>query len=331
MFNMAKQLEKSPIIQQLPVACADEAAAAEFFEAKRWPHGVACPHCGVIGGSYKMTDRKTGLRNSRFLWRCRDCSKQFTVRTGTILEESLVPLRKWARVYWESASAKNGVSALEMSRKIEVSYKTALFMMHRIRHAMSDGTEPQPKLTGTLEADETFIGGRVRLPNMMRNMKGVSAGMKAGLDKKVPVMAILQRGGTVRTRVLPKVNSENVLAMIREHADPSANLHTDSAVYYHWAGKPVKKHRIVNHSIGEYVHRHLPDVHTNTVESFFSRVKRSLNGTFHAVSKEHLHRYCDHWAFLHNTRGMTDGERTVELIRKAQGKRLTGPESRKAG
>jgi transposase-like protein len=145
------ELAQTDLIDRLPLACADETVAVEFLEGERWGNEPFCPHCGVVGNCYAMKDRQTGERNKRFLWKCRECSKMYTVRTGTVYAKSLIPLHKWCHVLRESAAAKSGVSALEVSRKLQVTYKTALFLMHRIRHAMGP-TGPEPKLEGTVQA-----------------------------------------------------------------------------------------------------------------------------------------------------------------------------------
>ena len=304
------ELAQSATIAELPAACADERAAVEFLEAKRWGDSPCCVHCGSVG-VYKMSDAKSGERNRRYLWRCRDCQRQYTVRVGTIYEESLIPLHKWCRALWEAASAKNGVSALEMSRKLQITYKSALFMMHRIRHAMGQDPSTPPKLTGTVECDETYIGGKPRYRGNNKRGRGTN---------KQPVAAVLQRGGTVRTRVIPVVNAENIKAMVRENVDPSARIMTDQETSYRGLGAEFAGgHHSVNHGKREYSRG---DVTTNGVEGFFARVKRGMKGVYHNVSKEHLHRYMSHFEFSHNTRAMNDGERTVHLIQLSDGKRL---------
>ncbi len=313
-YKPRTELAQSELVEQLPVACASEAAAVAFFEAQRWPDGACCPECGSIG-VYQMKDRATGERNKRFLWRCRDCSKQFTVRTKMIYAESLVPLHKWCRAMWECASAKNGCSALELSRRIQVTYKTALFLLHRIRHVMSP-TGPEPKLTGTVEADETWVGAR---RPRIRGTKDNPVNKRGKGTSKQPVCAVIQRGGDVRTRVIPKVNGQNIRAMLRDNVDPSARLFTDTEGSYTHVGAMFAAHERVNHRMYEYARG---EVHTNTIEGFFARVKRGLMGVYHNVSKEHLHRYMDHFAFMHNTRAMNDGERTLALLRATEGKRL---------
>jgi transposase-like protein len=301
---------KSDVVAEMPAACASEAAAVEFFERKLWGDTPCCRHCGSVA-VYQMKDRATGKRNARFLWRCRDCSKQYTVRVGTIFSDSPIPLHKWARVIWEASSAKNGVSAMEMSRKLEISYKSALFMMHRVRHAMAEDFTKPPKLDGVVEADETYVGGKPRHKGSGKRGRGTM---------KQPVAAVLQRGGTVRTRVIPIVNAHNVKAMLRDNVAPTARVMTDMEGSYRGIGREFASHEAVNHGAREYVRG---DVTTNTVEGFFSRVKRGINGVYHAVSKQHLHRYMSHFEYMHNTRALDDGQRIQNLTKRAVGKRLT--------
>lgn len=301
------ELAKSEIVADLPLACADEGAAQVFLEQQRWGGKPCCPHC-QSETVYRMTGATAERRG---LWRCRDCKRQFTVRVGTIYEDSAIPLNKWCRAFWEACKAKNGVSALELSRTLQITYKSALFVMHRIRHAMSGDPTTPTKLTGTVESDEVYIGGKPRF-------KGPHNKRGRGTTKQ-PVMVMVQRGGNVRTRIIPTVNAYNVLQVLRENVDPSANLMTDQETSYNKAGPEFASHEVVNHGLREYVRG---NAHTNTAEGFNSRVKRSLNGTYHAVSRTHLHRYMDQFAFTYNTRTLNDGERTTALIRKTGGKRL---------
>lgn len=308
-------LSKSEVVDQIPLACADEQAAIEFFEAQRWGDTPACVHCGSVG-VYTIKDRTTGERRADGRWRCRDCGKQYTVRVGNIMEDSPIPLRKWAYAFWCAATAKNGVSALEMSRKLQITYKSALFLMNRIRWAMRPAG-PGPKLTGTIEADETYVGGKPRV----RHNRGGGA-RRIPLPLKTPVFAVVQRGGDVRASVMPTVRSRNVRDTLLSFAHTDAELMTDELPAYLQAGKRFAGHFRVKHRAREYVNAQRPEIHTNTVESFFARIKRGLEGTHHAVSPEHLHRYVAQYAFLYNARKLNDGERIALLIRSADGKRL---------
>lgn len=310
------QLEQSEQIEALPAACVNETAAVEFFEAQRWGALPCCVHCGSVE-VYKMAGRD-GQRSKRFLWRCRDCSKQYTVRTGSIYEESLVPMTKWARAFWEAACCKNGISALELKRKVQVSYPTALFMLHRLRKAMStDHTDP-PKMGGVVEVDETYCGGTLR--------RREGRGALNALDNKVPVVAMIQRGGNVRMMTMPIVAADTMNVVLQKHLDASAHLMTDGSKVYQVPGKAFSRHSAVSHSTGEYVRRGKmgrPDAHVNTAESVFKRLKLALAGTYIAVSPKHLHRYVAEVEFRMNSRAMNDGDRVTQLIRMADGKRLT--------
>ncbi|MFN0133526.1 MAG: IS1595 family transposase [Phycisphaerales bacterium] len=318
MASTNHHLSKSEVVEEMPLACADEQAAILFFEKQRWGSAPRCAHC-ESANVYTIKDRTTGERRTDGRWRCRDCGKQYTVRVGNIMEDSPIPLHKWAYAFWSAATAKNGVSALEMSRKIQVSYKSALFLMNRIRWAMRP-SGPEPKLSGTIEADETYIGGKPRFKGANKRGRGT---------RKQPVVAVLERGGNVRTRIIPIVNAETLRAMLRDHVEPSAVVMTDGESGYRGVAEEFKAHQTVDHGAGEYVRG---EVTTNTIEGFFSRVKRGMMGTYHAVSRQHLHRYLDHFEFSHDTRKLNDGERVIELIRRADGKRLFYRDpSRRAG
>ncbi len=308
------ELAQSETVDALPLACVDETAARKLIEQDRWAGTPYCPHCGDTA-VYAMKGESAERRG---LYRCHGCKKQFTVRVGSIFEDSKIPLRQWVRAMWEAASCKNGISALELSRKIQVTYRTALFMMHRIRHAMAP-TNP-PKLDGTIEADETYVGGKPRRP--MRRADG-RVWMGPHPDRpKAPVFAVVQRSGNVRAAVFANVTADNLRAALSEYAEPTARLMTDDHNLYKKVGRMFSRHDQVKHSEKVYVDPDDPTIHTNTVEGFFSRIKRSINGTYHAVSREHLHRYVNQCAFAYNTRGLNDGERFTRLVRETSGKRL---------
>ncbi len=294
-------------IQQLPRACADEYYAVEFMEAQRWEGRPGCPRCGDMA-VYKMTDSKTGQRQANYRWRCHGCKQQFTVRTGTVFEDSKIPLRHWCFAYWRAATSKKGVSALEIHRQTGVSYKSALFMLHRIRFGMTDSATPP--LTGVVEVDETYVGGKPRYKGKKPGPRGT----------KTAVMALVQRDGHVKTQVVANVTAQNVRKIIKEAVDPSARLMTDESKLYTKPGREQEGgHETVNHSRFEYARG---DVTTNTVEGFFSIVKRGLNGIYHSVSKEHLHRYMSEFEFRYNRRHLEDGERIQAAIQLSEGKRL---------
>jgi transposase-like protein len=309
--------DKSAIITALPKACADELAAVEFIESLRWSEtGLCCQRCGDTD-VYKMTDRKSGQRNKRFLWKCNGCQKQYTVRVGTVMEDSRIPLRHWAYALWKACSSKKGISALQIKRETGLTYKSALFMMHRIRFGMAEDWRGQPKLSGIVEADETYVGGK---PRNKQKGKGPQKGWLQ--TRKTPVVSLVERSGNIRSFVTADVTSNNLAKILRENIPADSHLMTDSSVVYrsHVIRSPFARHGMTNHRIGEYAK---PDgTHSNTVESAFSLLKRGIYGTFHNVSGKHLHRYVSEFDFRWNARKVDDGERLARAVRSAVGKRL---------
>lgn len=302
------QLTKSEVIDAIPLACSNELAAVEFIEEQRWGKTPACVHCGSVA-VYKMVDSKTGERNRRFLWRCRDCGKQFTVRIGTVYEESRIELRHWCYAFWRAATSKKGVAALEIMRHCQISYKSALFLMNRIRFAMAP--EPGPKLKGVVEVDETFVGGKPRYKGNNKRGRGTA---------KTPVFAAVERGGKIRRRIIASVTGETLKEAIRQEVSKQACIITDDFNLYKGIGEEFYGgHETVCHSTHEYARG---NVHTNTVESSFALVKRGIMGVYHNVSKNYLHRYLWQFDFIWNNRKLNDGERTAELMRVTEGKRL---------
>jgi len=312
MKNEDKKPVQDEVLNEIPVACTDETAAVEFMEKQRWGEHPACPHCGGMKVS-KMTDGNGG-RNKRFLWRCHDGGEQFTVRIGTVFEDSRIPLKIWCHAFWRACASKKGVSALQISRECRISYKTALFLMHRIRFAMTE-IRGDGKLRGIVEADETYVGGKPR-----GGINQIHIDHRRGRGtKKTPVFAMVERDGDVRARVVPNVTAQTLGKIMPRHIHPSARIMTDNYRSYIPIGKHFASHDVVRHNIGEYVRG---DVYSNTAESFFAILKRGLYGTFHAVSKKHLHRYIHEFEFRWNTRHANDGERIAEAIKGADGKRL---------
>src|SRR5216683_2402160 len=190
-------LSKSEVVEAIPLACSDETAAVEFLEKQRWGNTPACMKCGSVD-VYKMTDSKTGERNRRYLWRCRDCKEQYTVRIGTVYEESRIELRHWCYAFWRASTSKKGVSALEIKRQCQISYRSALFLMNRIRFAMAPDSEMR-KLTGVVECDETYVGGKPRHKGISKRGRGT---------KKTPVFAAVERNGQIRRRVVADVDGD---------------------------------------------------------------------------------------------------------------------------
>jgi hypothetical protein len=304
------QLTKSDVIDEIPAACSDELTAVEFFEKQRWGANPCCVKCGSVD-VYKMTDAKTGERNNRFLWRCRDCKEQYTVRIGTIYEESRIPLRHWVYAFWRACTSKKGVSALEIKRHCQISYKSALFLMNRIRFAMAPDLPNTPQLMGIVECDEMHVGGKPRF-------KGAT---KIPGKERTPVFAAVQRNGEIRRRIVADVTGKTLKALIREVVDPRSRIMTDESGAYPGIGKEfLGGHSHVCHSAKEYARG---DVNTNTAESSHALVKRGIVGIYHNVSREYLHRYLWQYDFLWNNRRMNDGERTILAVKSAEGKRLT--------
>jgi len=304
------KLSKSQVVENIPAVCSNEALAVEFFEKQRWGNTPACVKCGSVN-VYQMRDAKTGERNRRYLWRCRDCKEQYTVRIGTVYEESRIELRHWAYAFWRACTSKKGVSALEIQRQCQISYKSALFLMNRIRFAMAPEGN-LPKLTGTVEADEMYVGARKpRYPGISPKGRGTT--------NKVPVFCAVERGGELRRRVIPDVTGQTLRSALHEEVSRQAHLITDEYPRYKKIGRDFASHETVCHSTKEYVRG---DIHTNTVESTHALVKRGIVGIYHNISREYLHRYLWHFDFLWNNRKMNDGERTIAAIRGAEGKRL---------
>ena len=311
MKNSRHNLSKSPTVAHIPLACSDELTTVEFFEFQRWGNTPCCVKCGSVK-VYQMKDAKTGERSKRYLWRCHDCKEQYTVRIGTVYEESRLPMRHWAYAFWRACTSKKGVSALEIKRHCQISYKSALFLMNRIRFAMAPDLPTAPPLTGDVECDETYVGAR------KPRYKGTS---KRGRGtNKIPVFAAVERGGQIRRHVIADVTGRTLKQAIRHVVDPRARIITDEHLGYKGIGKEFAGgHETVCHGAKEYARG---DVNTNTAESSFALVKRGLIGTYHNVSHEYLHRYLWQVDFVWNSRKMNDGERTVLAIKSAEGKRL---------
>ncbi len=305
---------KSVVLEALRNAAVNETLAVTFFERQRWADSPACPHCGDVQ-VYQMTGRD-GQRNKDYRWRCRGCRQLFTVRTGTIFAETRLPLRIWVYAIWKACSSKKGISALQLSREMEITHKSALFILRRIRHGL--GEVAPEKLMGTVEADEVYLGGKPRF-------KGTSR--RGGGADKTPVVGLVQRDGDVRFRMMERVTSDNLGKFIAENADLSCRLITDELPAYKQVGKAfISGHETVTHSVGEYV-RAGTDIHSNTVEGVFSLIRRGVMGTFHSVSRKHLPNYLNEFQFRWNTRKMNDGQRVSQAIKAIDGKRLRYRES----
>jgi transposase-like protein len=291
----------------------DPIVAATYLESIRWPDGgPVCPHCGVQDPKHYLLKSET-----RKLWKCRACRKQFTVTVGTIFEGSHIPLQKWLLAFYLLCSSKKGMSAHQLHRMLGVTYKSAWFMAHRIRYAMEQPPFARA-LEGVVEADETYVGGKERNRKRQDKQKKTGRG-----TNKTPVVALVERGGEVRSFRMANVTGIELKGAIRRNVSRDARIMTDSFKSYRGLGKEFASHEYVSHSDGEYVR---DDVHTNTAENYFSILKRGIDGTYHHISEAHLPRYLAEFDFRYNNRialGVTDAERTRRALAGVVGKRLT--------
>jgi transposase-like protein len=290
----------------------NETAAIERLEALVWPQGPFCPRCG---GFERITPVKGGRAGLR---RCGPCKREFTVTVGTIFERSHVKLNKWFQAAHLMASSKKGVSAHQLHRTLQVTYKTAWFMAHRLREAMRElRMEPMGGEGKTVEADETYVGGKERNKHKSKRDKKHIGGVG-----KEMVFSLVERGGRVRSQHLPVVNTQNLREILTEQLHEGTAVMTDDAGQYRHVGRDFP-HEVVNHGAGEYVRG---DAHTNTIEGYFSILKRGIVGTYHHVSQQHLKRYLAEFDFRYNNRaslGVEDEGRADRLVRGIIGKRLT--------
>ena len=291
-----------------------EEAAREYFEQLRWPNGATCPHCGNAASDriYKVTPNPEKKIRAG-LYKCAECVQGFTVTLGTVMEDTHLPLNKWLIAFYMMCASKTQSSALQIQRQLEIgSYRTAWFLCHRIRYALKDA-DPRNLLVGTVEADETYIGGKARC-------KG-----RGYVKNKTAVLSLVGRGGSVRSKVVDSVTDKGITKLLKANVDPSANLNTDQSPFYTAAGKQFASHDVVNHSIEEYSRDDKttgPKATTNTAEGFFGNAKRSIDGTHHHISRKHTGLYFAEIDHKYNTRRMSDGARTQEGINRMEGKRL---------
>lgn len=311
-------IERDASLEALRNAASSEAAAYAFMESRRWGGSPSCPRQGCGSTNVYAMKSRDGGREAHYRLRCRACNRQFSVRTGTIMEESRLPLRFWVHAFWAAAASKKGVSALQISRELGTDYKTGLFLMHRIRGAMSSWNEGEaPKLTGTVEADETYIGGKWK----NRHASDVKANPYG--TPKVPVFGMVERGGDLRLLPAVRLSAKKLKPVLEKNIGLEARLMTDNAGAYRGITKGFKSHDTTNHAQRQYARGPGYSIHSNTIESAFSLLKRGVMGTFHVLTAKHMHRYCDEFAFRWNTRTLTDAERVDVAIRKCAGKRLT--------
>src|SRR5438876_11375328 len=289
-------------------ALQTEASAYAWVEARVWPNGPICPHCGGFERISKMRGKST----RHGVYKCYQCRKQFTVKVGTVFEDSHVPMHLWLQAMFLLCSSKKGISSNQLHRTLGVTLKTAWFMSHRIREAMRVvGVEPMGGAGAVVEADETFFG----------RVKGEPK--RRGTGHKHVVLSLIQRGGSARSFHVEGTRIADIAPVIRENLARESTMMTDEGTYYRELGREFARHDTVNHKLEEYVRG---DAHTNTAENFFSIFKRGMHGVYQHCSEKHLHRYLAEFDFRYSNRtklGVDDGERTARALKGIVGKRLT--------
>lgn len=294
------QTEFNSLIQ-LVTAIPDEQAAIDHFTAIRWKNGAFCPYCGSVK-VYHFGDRKTH--------KCGDCTQRFSIKVGTIFEGTKVPMRKWLMAIWLITSHKKGIASTQLAKDIQVTQKTAWFMLHRLREAARTKSFNTP-LSGVVEADETFVGGKEKNKHASKR-----TGKAQGGAGKAVVMGMIERGGDVRAFHLKHGVAGYIPFMVDHHVAKGTTLMTDEANAYN--GLPDGyTHHAVNHSAGEYVR---DDVHTNSIEGVWSLLKRQIYGIHHFVSPKHLDRYVGEMTWRYNRREMEEGNRVNALIAESDGR-----------
>jgi len=293
-------------LQEAILYFADPVNCREYLVARRWPNGVSCPRCG----SHNVLFLEKYNR-----WHCREKhnAPQFTLKTGTIMEDSPIGLDKWMTAMWQIVNCKNGISSYEIHRALGITQKTAWFLDHRIRLALTSGSFE--KLTGEVEADETFIGGKARNMHVGKRQRRITG---TGGKDKTAVMGIMERGGNVRTVVIANRKKKALQAEVKKHVEAGSALYTDALLSYEGLAGDYA-HQVVDHAV-QYVDGR---VHTNGLENFWSLLKRGIAGTYVSVEPFHLFRYLDEQAYRFNNRKMNDAERFDMAVKGIVGKRLT--------
>ncbi|MCX7559801.1 IS1595 family transposase [Sulfitobacter sp. F26204] len=302
----------------------DEAAAFAHVESIIWADGTVCPHCGVVDRAYKLEGVRTKAskknpegKERHGLWKCRECRKQFTVRKGTIFEESHIEMHKWLQAIHLMVSSKKGISSHQLHRVLEITYKSAWFLTHRIRECMRDGAlAPFGGNGGTVEVDETFIGAKHKKSKTAR-----------GFAHKNAMLTLVDRDTKqAKSIVVDDIKKDTLVPILRENIAKEAVIYTDEAKQYTKLADDFAGHDFTTHSKGEYVKREKPQVHTNTVEGFYSIFKRGMKGVYQHCGKQHLHRYAAEFDFRYNNRvanGFDDAQRSQVALEAVVGKRLT--------
>ncbi len=281
-----------------PMVCLQTVAAI------KWPNGPRCPKCD---------SKRLSFLQTRLMWKCLDCKRQFSVKVGTIFEDSPIGLDKWIMAMWMLANCKNGISSYEVARDLKVTQKTAWFMLHRIREAMQSGSIE--KLSGEVEVDETFMGGKSRNMHAGKRAERITG---RGHKNKTAVLGFLQRGGRVRARVVPDRRKNTLDIAVRENVKRGSAVYTDALQSYDDL-RYGYTHEAIDHAVA-YVRGR---VHTNGLENFWSLLKRAIRGTYVSVEPFHLMRYLAEEVFRYNEREVTDGDRFQQVLGSVAGKRLT--------
>jgi len=284
---------------------SDANKAREHLEALHWPFGPVCPHCGNADAA-RIT-KLEGKSTRPGVHKCKECSKPFTVTVGTIFEDSKIPLNKWLLAFRLLSGGKKGFSAHELHRALGITYKSAWFLMHRIREAMKDEGGPLGGPGQIVESDEAFVGGKKN-----RRLSG-----KVAPKKKV--VTLVERGGRARSFHVANIHANTVRSALVENIDRASTLMTDEANIYRAVGREFADHKHMLHAGRQFADG---EVHSNSAENFFSILKRGVIGTYHHWSPAHLHRYLAEFDFRYSTRKLSDAERTAEAIKGARGKRL---------
>jgi transposase-like protein len=292
-------------LYELFEAIPDERAAIKYFAVIRWKSGEFCPYCGH-DKIYPFKDGKT--------WKCAQCRDRFSIRVGTIFEDSKIPIRKWLAAIWFITSHKKGIASTTLAKDLDVTQKTAWFMLHRLRHAARTRSFNR-RLDGEIEIDETFIGGKAR--NRHVGKRGTSG--KTGGAGKAVVLGMLERGGEFRALHIDSLRAKDLHATVERHVEPGAAVITDEYVSYQGLDARYQ-HFTINHSQGEYVRNDF--VHTNSVEGAWALLKRQIIGIHHWISVKHLHRYVAEATWRFNRRVVEDAPRMAEFLGRLNG-RLT--------
>jgi transposase-like protein len=303
---MKNKLESPKTLQEAVGYFSNPDRCFEYAVSFRWPDGnITCPRCGSKEYSFIST---------RKIWFCKGCKKQFTVKVGTIFEDSPLGMDKWMTAMWLIVNCKNGISSCEVARDLGITQKSAWFMVHRLRLALQN--KDGGKLGGEVEVDETFIGGLARNMHVSKRRAKI---MGTGGHDKVPVLGILKRHGKVRTSVIPDVTRETLHGKVRENVAGGAQVFTDAWTAYTGLNSECV-HNVIDHAKAYAVE----NVHTNGLENYWSLLKRSIRGTYISVEPFHLFRYLDEQAFRYNTRQeMTESERFEEAMKQVVGRRVT--------